>query len=316
MRVRVRKTVVFAALLFVLLLGPIMLARHLLELSRPAALVGDQPNYLAHQYPPRKKAKMAPRLARLLHKDFHAVDSVPRIFLAKLPVELPSVQNARDKKRLFTSAMLPIILRANELIIADRGALLTIRHRMEEGISLRNSEKKWLQDKSKQYKVRRHAQFTLADIDLLLFRADVIPPSLAIAQAAMESGWGTSRFAQAGNALFGEWVWGEASDGLLPLERDEGKNHKVKSFDYLLDSVLSYMTNLNRHPSYRDLRLRRAELREHNLVVTGAALAPALVSYSERGPEYVSDILSIINFNGLDGLDSAQLADHSEDTAR
>ena len=75
---------------------------------------------------------------------------------------------------------------------------------------------------------------------------------------------------------------------------------------------MSYMTNLNRHPSYRDLRLRRAELRKHNLPVTGAALAPSLVSYSERGPDYVSDILSIINFNGLDGLDSAQLAAHLE----
>jgi Bax protein len=195
--------------------------------------------------------------------------------------------------------------------------LLNIRDKMERGESLRSSERKWLQEKARQYKIRRSgSQMTLEEVDLLIFRADVIPPSLALAQAAMESGWGTSRFAQDGNALFGEWVWGEDAEGLTPLGRDEGKNHKVKSFDYLLDSVMSYMTNLNRHPTYRDLRLRRAELRKHNLVVTGAALAPALVNYSERGAEYVSDILTIINFNGLDGLDSAQLAAHNKDTAR
>ncbi|WP_417452027.1 glucosaminidase domain-containing protein [Kordiimonas sp.] len=311
MRIRVRKTAVLAALIYVLLIGPIMLARYLLELSRPDALVGDQPNYLAHQYPPREKREMSPRLARLLQKEMHAVEAVPRIFLARLPGDLPALDNAREKKRLFTSAMLPIILRANELIVADRGVLLSLKKKILNGAPLRHSEKKWLQKKARQYRIRRHTNFTLADIDLLIFRCDVIPPSLAIAQAAMESGWGTSRFAQAGNALFGEWVWGDA-EGLTPLEREEGKTHKVKSFEYLLDSVLSYMTNLNRHPSYRDLRLRRAELRQHNLSVTGAALAPALVSYSERGAEYVSDILSIINFNGLDGLDSAQLASHLE----
>ncbi len=310
MRLRVRKTLVMLALMFVLFAGPIMLARHLLELSRPHALVGDEANYLAHQLPPRKKAPMTPRLARLLQKEMHAVEAVPRIFLTRLPDNLPEVMNAREKKRLFTSAMLPIILRANELIVADRGVLLKLKEKMLNGVPLRASERKWLQGKARQYRVRRHRNFSLQDMDLLIFRVDIIPPSLALAQAAMESGWGTSRFAQAGNALFGEWVWGDA-EGLTPLERDEGKTHKIKSFEYLLDSVLSYMTNLNRHPSYRELRLRRAELREHNLVVTGAALAPALVDYSERGADYVSDILSIINYNDLDGLDSAQLAAHS-----
>lgn len=310
-RFRVRKTLVMLALAFVLFAGPIMLARHLLELSRPDALVGDHVNYLAHQYVPREEKEVSPRLARLLQKEMHAVEAVPRIFLSRLPGTLPEVENAREKKRLFTSAMLPLILRANELIIADRGVLLSLKKKMLKGTTLRASERKWLQAKAKQYRVRRHGNFTMADIDLLIFRCDVIPPSLALAQAAMESGWGTSRFAQAGNALFGEWIWGDG-DGLTPLEREEGKNHKVKSFDYLLDSVMSYMTNLNRHPSYRDLRLRRAELRQHNLPVTGAALAPSLVSYSERGADYVSDILTIINFNGLDGLDSAQLATHLE----
>nr|WP_281500733.1 glucosaminidase domain-containing protein [Kordiimonas marina] len=199
--------------------------------------------------------------------------------------------------------------------MADRTRLKVLREKLEEGRPLRESEEDWLAEKSSQYRLKKRHDFQTKDIDILLYRVDVIPPSLALAQAAMESGWGTSYFAQEGNALFGEWVWGD-SNGLLPRDRDEGKTHKVKKFDYLIDSVLSYMTNLNRHPSYRELRRRRAELRDLNLPVTGPALAPALVDYSERGASYVSDILSIIHYNDLDKLDSAHLSVQDTDLAR
>ncbi|TNE63303.1 MAG: hypothetical protein EP335_09800 [Alphaproteobacteria bacterium] len=310
-----RKVTVLLLLVLVLGAGPFVLARYMLQTSRIVALNSDQPNYLAHQLPPRGKARMTPRLAGLLNKDMHAVDSVPRVFLARLPESLPDLKNARKRKQQFTSALLPVVLRANELIVADRGRLLALRGKLEEGRRLRPSEEEWLANKARQYRLKRRKNFQTKDIDILLYRVDVIPPSLALAQAAMESGWGTSRFAQLGNALFGEWVWGDA-EGILPSEREEGKTHRIKSFDYLLDSVMSYMTNLNRHPSYEDLRRRRAELRDLNVPVTGPALAPALVDYSERGPEYVSDILSIINFNDLDGLDYARLAVQDTDLAR
>lgn len=305
-RDQIRKFSGLVLLLALLAVVPVGIARHLLSLSRDAAIVPDQPNYLSHQYPPSGEILLTPRLAGLLDDEMQEVDAVPRTFLTRLPDTLPDVEDAKLRKQLFVSAMLPIVLRANELIIAERGRLLEIRTRIEAEGKAGKRQRKWLEGIARQHRVKLSMPAQAGEIDKLLHRVDVIPPSLALAQAAMESGWGTSYFAQQGNALFGEWVWGD-EEGMLPRARDDGKTHRIKSFEYLLDSVRSYMRNLNRHRSYGDLRERRAELRTHNLVVTGSALAPALVDYSERGPDYVSDILSIIDYNDLDGLDSASL---------
>lgn len=306
MRDQIRKYTGFLLLLALLAVVPIGIARHMLSESRDDAFVEDQPNYLSHQYPPSGETEMTPRLSRLLEEDMKSVDAVPRTFLARLPETLPDITDAKKRKQQFVSAMLPIILRANELIIADRGRLLAIRERLEQEGASGKRQRRWLEDIARTHRVKLSSPAAVEQIDQLLFRVDVIPPSLALAQAAMESGWGTSYFAQEGNALFGEWTWNE-EEGILPRARDEGKNHRIKSFEYLLDSVRSYMINLNRHRSYRELRDRRAELREHSLPVSGPALAPSLIDYSERGADYVGDILSIIDYNDLDGLDSASL---------
>lgn len=306
MRDQIRKYAGFLILLALLAVVPIGIARHLLSESRDDAFVDDKPNYLSHQYPPSGDAEMTPRLARLLEEDMQKVDAVPRTFLTRLPESLPELTDAKRRKQQFVSTMLPIILRSNELIIADRGRLLAIRDRIEKEGAAGKRQRNWLEGIARSHRVKLDNPATTEQVDRLLFRVDVIPPSLALAQAAMESGWGTSYFAQEGNALFGEWTWNQ-EEGILPRGREDGKTHKIKSFEYLLDSVRSYMTNLNRHRSYRGLRDRRAELRDHNLVVTGSALAPSLVDYSERGADYVSDILSIIDYNDLGGLDSAQL---------
>ena len=307
MRDRLRNMMVYALLAALIAIVPIGIARHMLAKSRPDAFLQDQPNYLSHLYPPRGKAELSQKLAGLLDADLHHMSEVPRIYLSRLPEVLPSLYDAREKKRMFTSSMLPIILRANELIIADRGRLIAILHKTTTETALEKAEKEWLLRTAKQYRVKLSKTPSPSEIEKLLYRIDIVPVSLALAQAAIESGWGTSRFAQSGNALFGEWVWDSSADGIVPMGRDEGKTHRIKSFDYLLDSVRSYMTNLNRHNSYEDLRRRRAELREHSLVVTGSALAPALVDYSERGTDYVNDVLSIINFNDLGALDHALL---------
>jgi len=287
---------------------PFGIARHMLSQSRPAAFVEDQPNYLAHVLPPSDINELSDRLAGILDKEMHQMQSVPRVYLSRLPVVLPEIGDARLKKRLFTSALLPIILRANELVIADRQRLLIIKSKLDAGRSMRKAEQKWLAATASQYRLTIDQSNVSNTVTTLLHNIDIIPASLALAQGAMETGWGTSKFAQKGNALFGEWVWGDDAQGIVPSGREEGKTHKVKSFDYLLDSVRSYMLNLNRHRSYKGLRERRAELRSHSLTVTGAALAPALIDYSQRGDEYVNDILSIINYNGFDALDHALLA--------
>ena len=286
---------------------PILGARYQLQEARTAVLESYEPNYLAHQVPDNADSIQRAELIRVLPKNFRSVDSVPRIFLARLPDDLPDMRDAQERKRLFTATMLPLILRANEMIRAERTILHTFKSKLESGDSLKRSEKEWVREHAALYRIRISGDYGVHDLNTMLYHIDVIPPSLALAQAAMESGWGTSYFAQTGNAIFGEWTWSEKDTGILPRSREEGKTHRIKSFEYLLDSIRSYMTNLNRHTSYADLRKRRAELRQHDLTVTGQALAPALVSYSERGMDYVGDILSIISYNGLSALDEASL---------
>ncbi len=136
----------------------------------------------------------------------------------------------------------------------------------------------------------------------LLRRVDRIPPSLALAQAATESAWGTSRFAQVGRNFFGQWCYSEGC-GLVPLLRPEGSEHEVRLFERSADSVVSYMHNLNSHPAHRSFRVLRAAARREGRPLSGELLAPGLLRYSERRAAYVADLLAIMRFNRLGRFD-------------
>jgi Bax protein len=292
---------------------PVIFARYFLETARITSLEQGEPNYLSHETPSDNEDVINRRLTTVLAKNFQNIEEIPRIFLTRLPESLPEIKNTAKRKQLFISTMLPLILRSNELITADRKTILKLQGKINRGYLLRARERNWLHSLLKRYLSKiEYAQIgvqpSAKDIDLLLYKFDTIPPSLALAQAAIESGWGTSYFSQEGNALFGQWVWNEDEAGIIPRGREEGKIHRVKSFEYLLDSVRSYMTNLNRNTNYPELRKRRAELKNHNLPVTGVALAPSLIKYSERGVIYTNDVISLINYNGFDALDNASLA--------
>ncbi len=310
-REKLRTLMIYLLCAALLAIVPIDIARHMLNQSRDDAVIPDKPNYLAHQYPPRGKEELTAKLAALLDRDMHLMEAVPRVYLTHLPDILPQMQIAQEKKRLFISAMLPIILRANELIIANRGQLIELKEKISAGVTLTRAESDWLKNIAKKYRSKIEKPPTPDNVDALLYKIDVIPVSLALAQAAIETGWGTSKFAQECNALFGVWTWDSNQPGCIPSARDEGKTHRILKYDYLLDSVIGYMVNLNRHPQYSGLRERRAELRKHSLVLTGPALAPGLIGYSERGNDYVSDLLSIINYNELTGLDNALLSSNN-----
>ena len=144
------------------------------------------------------------------------------------------------------------------------------------------------------------------DIRKLLRRVDMIPPSLAIAQAAEESGWGTSRFALEANAVFGQWTF-RKGEGVVPMRRDPGKQHEVRSFKGLQQSVDAYMRNLNIHWAYRDFRYRRSELRSKHKIMTGFELVGTLLKYSQQGPKYIATIRTIMQTNGLGEFDDARL---------
>ena len=234
---------------------------------------------------------------------------VPRIFLAKLPGDLHEMPEVSLKKTVFFQTMLPLILQENERIQADRTRLRRIRTDAGLGKKLSARDRLWVIVLAERYKVKDES------LDELLRRVDVVPPSLAMAQAAEESGWGTSRFAQDGNALFGQWTKSQAA-GLVPEDRPAGMDHKVKSFATLTQSVASYMRNLNTHRSYREFRKERALLRKSGEQLNGFDLAATLTAYSERGDKYVESVRTIINVNGLQALDGARLStEETEDPA-
>lgn len=307
MRQGLKETLFFTGLCGLLVGAPIVLARVLLA---PATL--PQPNYNVSKTPlvaPQSmtESKNLARLDQLLGDKYTIQRPIPRVFLTQLPGSLKTEDNVQTRKHKFTITLLPLILRANEMILENRHHASKLRRKIQSGRQLSQIELNWLKDILGRFRLKLEGRGSIETIDRLLYHMDIIPPSLAIAQAAIETGWGKSFFSQEGNALYGEWVWGD-DKGILPRARDDGKTHRIKSFDDLLGSVVSYMTNLNRHNAYHQLRERRAELRHHNLPITGPTLAPALGSYSERGMAYVSDILSIINYNGFTALDNAQLS--------
>jgi len=242
------------------------------------------------------------------------IREVPRVYLEDIPERWrergSKVIPVADKKRLFFRALAPIVLRINELIAADRARAKEVTERLSLGEGVSAEDRAWLAELAVRYKLVRSPGDRL-DSDQypeLLLRVDIVPASLSLAQAASESGWGTSRFAAEGNALFGQWSWGK---GLKPTEQ-RGKDlgdHRVAAFGSTGEAVYAYTLNLNTQDAYRDFRLKRAELRRRNLRVSGEVLVQTLVRYSERGQAYVDDLATIMRQNRLGDADDAYLRD-------
>ena len=222
--------------------------------------------------------------------------AVPRILLDKLPADFAVVESPTERKQLFIKLALPLILYANERIAAERERLIALSDKIAR-TSATAGERAWLSGLAGRYGLET------PDIDILLKRVDVIPPSLALAQGAEESGWGTSRFVREGNAIFGQRTYDKGA-GLVPELRDPDATHEVKTFNGLMDSVISYMTNLNTHAAYDNFRRIRADQRASG-GVDSYSLVGSLVRYSERGEAYIETIRSIIDINDLRSYDGA-----------
>jgi len=225
---------------------------------------------------------------------------VPRLFLASLPGDLGQIRETDVRKSTFFKTVLPLVLQVNEQIRADRRRLWSVRYRVGNGQPIGAIDRLWLVVTSEYYGVDK------TDLDALARRMDIVPPSMALAQAAEESGWGTSRFVREGNAMFGQWTFAE-QHAMTPLQRDEGKRHKVRKFKNLLESVRAYARNLNTHKAYAGFRNARATMRKAGAPIDGSVLAGYLNRYSERGDAYVGTIRTIIRVNDLGRLDDARL---------
>jgi len=225
---------------------------------------------------------------------------VPRLYLAALPRDLANVPSANARKRLFVQAVLPAILRVNEEIAAARWRVERLGDRLIWPDALTPADREWLVDTANLYGA------VPFDVPGLLSRMDIVPPSLALAQAAEESGWGTSRFVREGNALFGQYTY-NSKPGMVPAQRDENRRHRVRSHDTLLDAVRAYAHNLNSHWAYDDFRLKRSRLRRAGAAITGDALVGELWGYSERRAAYVESIRRIMRQNRLGDFDRSWL---------
>tara|TARA_B100001093_G_scaffold465671_1_gene483513 strand:+ start:1463 stop:2581 length:1119 start_codon:yes stop_codon:yes gene_type:complete len=222
------------------------------------------------------------------------------VALTWLPHEIKQIENTKKRKNLFIQIVLPLILEENNNIKLDRLKLFTIINKNNNT----KLEKKWLNQKYKQYGVPSK------DLSILKIRMDEIPTSLAIAQAAKETGWGTSRFALEGNALFGQWTW--SGEGLKPKDVEKDEGHKVMKFNVLQASVRAYQRNLNTHSSYGEFRKARAKLRDEGKDLDSLVLSEHLDKYAETGKKYVETLKKIITQNNLKDFDDAKLLPSSK----
>ena len=220
---------------------------------------------------------------------------VKPVKLSLLPEEMKNIQSTKEKKKLFLEIVLPLVLEENNRIKLDRKKLFSILNKNN------NSKKEtiWLNKKFKQYGVVKK------DLATLKIRMDEVPVSLALAQAAKETGWGTSRFALEGNALFGQWTW--SGEGLQPKDAEKNEGHKVMKFNVLQASVRAYQRNLNTHSSYAGFREERAKLRDQGKPLDSLVLAKHLKEYAETGSQYVEVLQKIIKQNNLKDFDDAKL---------
>jgi Bax protein len=233
-------------------------------------------------------------------KDVRKNKIVKPVSIDLLPKEIKNIESIKKRKELFIQIVLPLILEENNRIGLDRKRLFAILNKNNNT----KSEKKWLNNKFKQYGVVNQ------DLTTLKIRMDEIPVSLAIAQAGNETGWGTSRFALEGNALFGQWTW--SGDGIKPAASGSNTKHKIMKFKILQASVRAYQRNLNTHSSYRKFREARAIQRDNDGNLNSLKLVKYLDKYSEIGIEYTIILKQIIKQNSLTEFDDAKLLPSNE----
>jgi len=237
---------------------------------------------------------------------------VPRVFLDEVPSNWRETYSKRvpiaDKKTLFFRFLAPLVLSVNERILKDRIHAEALLKRQAAGQALSATDIEWLNELAEEYDVpgADAGPLDATQAAELLRRVDVVPPSLALAQGALESGWGTSRFADLGNSLFGQWTY---SGGIAPAEQrtETHGDHRIAAFKTTTLSAAAYVHNLNTHHAYEDFRRKRSESRKRSPYPLGLDLAATLIRYSERGEAYVHEVRNIIKNNDLDKVDDATL---------
>ena len=216
--------------------------------------------------------------------------------------DFAAIQDVGKKKQAFFSYLAPLIVAETQAILEERKDLERIDQNLAEGIRVSARDHDLLAALGVKYRVPDRDQLSTVNLaTALLFRIDEVPMGLALAQAANESAWGTSRFARFQNNFFGLWCFTDGC-GVKPRRAEPGARHQVAAFETVQGGVAYYLLTLNSHPAYKDLRVLRSQLRSTGTPVTGHLLAEGTMRYSERGQDYVEEIRAMIRINHLDAL--------------
>lgn len=253
---------------------------------------------------PRARPQQALRYAIMGVIAVVAVFLIGRLFVGSEHIpDFGKISNSKEKKTAFFEYLAPRIAEANAPIFEQRAKLLKIREQVAEDGDPGWWDTRWLKKMMAQYEFDLPEEVTLNHVDDLLTRADIIPPSLIMAQAANESAWGTSRFAEEGNNFFGMRTYTPGT-GIVPKRRAPGATWEVAAYDSVSDGIGAYIQTLNTNKAYLQLRLIRREQRRKEQTISGSALAGGLLRYSEKGHEYISIVRSMIRRNNLAEYDS------------
>lgn len=212
------------------------------------------------------------------------------------------INNVSERKAAFFEYMLPYVEEANYEILRQRDEIKRIESAFHRGARISRRDRAQIDDLLEEYKFDPIEELSEETFRHLLTRADEIPPSLALSQAALESAWGTSRFAKEGYNLFGMWCY-DPGCGIVPSRRPKGKTYEVASYESPRDSFTAYFRNLNTNRYYLQMRAIRRAHRSQDLAVSGFDLAEGLDRYSQEGYQYISKVRSVIQSNKLTRFD-------------
>jgi Bax protein len=216
--------------------------------------------------------------------------------------DVPSFSGYADvieKKRAFFAYLQPEIQRQNKIVIKERQMVFALQAVLLQQKVFNEHQQKVFNKLIAKYQFSGDKELSLElTLAMLIRRVDTIPEALILVQAANESGWGVSRFAQQGYNFFGLWCFKKGC-GFVPRQRDEDAEHEVAKFRDLSHAIMTYIRNLNRHYAYKDLRVIRENLRQEDKLVTAKALASGLSSYSERGQAYIDELISMLRVNKI-----------------
>ena len=228
---------------------------------------------------------------------------IPKIRIAKFPKDMNEIARVAKKKQIFFNIMTIGAYHANQEILSNREKLKAIISNYQNNKSVSSNNKKWLEKKFELYGIKDNSDFAVK-LQQLKQRLDIIPISLILAQSAVESGWGTSRFVIAANNIFGEWTFDPQKPGIVPQKRPANASYRIRKFPSIESAINSYLLNLNSHYAYKKLRKIRSKLRAEKKSLDSLQLAKGLIMYSEKREEYVQQLNNIIRYNDLKYFDS------------